>query len=85
MKLTEQEKKTLLSVGYLLEDLPKIEQGITGVKVYEITDGDEITTTTQRAFSRLFGRETLILRSARAIFHGSATYGNGDSLFILEG
>lgn len=86
MKLTEKDKLTLLGAGYLAEDLPTIEKRITGVKVYAVNNatGKE-EKTTQRLFSNLFGRDMLILRASRAIFHGSSSTYNGLFTYIMEG
>ena len=82
MKLTNKDKKYLLSVGYLNEDLPQIEVSTKGmryemylkpdadVKTYEIKPAIRIT---QKQAIAILGRKAFFSGVARATFHRTAS------------
>lgn len=69
MKLTNKDKDYLLSIGYLNEDFPVIEN--TSIS-YELIINDVSIKINQREIVKILGRNNFLTGIGRATFHASA-------------
>lgn len=86
MKLTNKDKKYLLSIGYTENDFEQIGNIAKYTKYDMITREDEsiVTRITQRECIKLLGRNTFLSGLGRTAFHRSAVrYDDNDTLFVL--
>lgn len=86
MKLTNKDKKYLLSIGYTENDFEQI-GNITKYTKYEMfTKGDEsiVTTITQKKTIELLGRNTFLSGLGRTAFHQSAVrYNDEGTIYVV--
>ena len=74
MKLTNKDKNYLISIGYLNEDLSKIELAIKRMyyEMFFVTETKSAIRITQKQVIGMLGRETFLSGVGRATFHGTA-------------
>lgn len=87
-KLTDNDKKYLLSIGQREEDLTQIEQAFNEVSL-SVTDNNIIIglktrPCKQKRAIEVIGRETFLSGLSRAAFHASATRVSGDGRFEVH-
>ena len=86
MKLTNKDKKYLLSIGYSENDFEQIGNIAKYTKYEMFTKEDEsiVTTITQKKAIELLGRNTFLSGLGRTAFHQSAVrYNNDDTICVL--
>lgn len=86
MKLTNKDKKYLLSIGYTENDFEQIGNIAKYTKYEMFTKEDEsiVTRITQRECIKLLGRNTFLSGLGRTAFHQSAVrFNNDDTICVL--
>ena len=86
MKLTNKDKKYLLSIGYSENDFEQIGNIAKYTKYEMFTKEDEsiVTTITQKKAIELLGRNTFLSGLGRTAFHQSAVrFNNDDTICVL--
>ena len=86
MKLTNKDKKYLLSIGYTESDFEQIGNIAKYTKYEMFTKEDEsiVTTITQRECIKLLGRNTFLSGLGRTAFHRSAVrFNDDDTIYVI--
>lgn len=85
MKLTNKDKKYLLSIGYTENDFEQISNIAKYTKYEMITREDEsiVTRITQRECIKLLGRNTFLSGLGRTAFHRSAVRYNDEGTIYV--
>lgn len=86
MKLTNKDKKYLLSIGYVENDLEQIGSIAKYTKYEMFTKKDEsiVTTITQKKAIELLGRNTFLSGLGRTAFHHSAVrYNDEGTIYVV--
>lgn len=86
MKLTNKDKKYLLSIGYAESDFKQIENiaKYTKYEMFSKEDESIVTTITQKKTIELLGRNTFLSGLGRTAFHQSAVrYNNEGTIYVV--
>ena len=86
MKLTNKDKKYLLSIGYTENDFEQIGNIAKHTKYEMFTKKDEsiVTTITQKKAIELLGRNTFLSGLGRTAFHQSAVrYNDEGTIYVV--
>ena len=86
MKLTNKDKKYLLSIGYTESDFEQIGNIAKHTKYEMFTKEDEsiVTTITQKKAIELLGRNTFLSGLGRTAFHRSAVrFNDDDTIYVI--
>lgn len=86
MKLTNKDKKYLLSIGYTENDFEQIGNFAKYTKYEMFTKEDEsiVTTITQKKAIELLGRNTFLSGLGRTAFHQSAVrYNDEGTIYVV--
>ena len=86
MKLTNKDKKYLLSIGYTENDFEQIGNIAKHTKYEMFTKEDEsiVTTITQKKAIELLGRNTFLSGLGRTAFHRSAVrYNDEGTIYVV--
>lgn len=86
MKLTNKDKKYLLSIGYTENDLEQISSIAKYTKYEMFTKKDEsiVTTITQKKAIELLGRNNFLSGLGRTAFHHSAVrYNDEGTIYVV--
>ena len=85
MKLSNKDKKYLLSIGALEDDFEQMEKVTKHTKYEYFTKEDEsiVTTITQKKSIEILGRERFLIGLLRSAFHRSAVQYNDNGEYVL--
>lgn len=86
MKLTNKDKKYLLSIGHIEEDLGQIADAITYTRYesFETTNESVVTRLNQKQVIKLLGREKFLSGMSRSAFHYSAVqFTDDDKICVM--
>lgn len=84
MKLTKEDIKLLLNMGYLKSDIPQIEKAIH-ISTYKLIDSDynDLVRLSVKESIEVLGRKTFLSGIARSAFHWSACRETDDGKYVL--